>query len=63
MTTLKFTITGYWEADYSHYELDEEDAVQMANLDQEEYDEGGVSVYDVLDWAIDRDITVRIEPA
>jgi hypothetical protein len=59
MTTLRFTITGRYEAVPKHY--DTKIAARMAEIDQASYDDREVSVEEVLSWADERDIQVRIE--
>ena len=60
MTTLKFTIIGRYEADVEDYQ-DASTEEEMADLDQDAVDSGEVSLLDVITWAADRDISVKIE--
>lgn len=64
MTTLKFTIIGRYEADPDHYGNDdlEPTAEGMAALDQDEFDSGGISVHDVIEWAGAANVEVRFRP-
>lgn len=60
MATLKFTIVGRYEADPKAY--DTKNPHRMAEVDQDEVDSGSVSLGDLIEWAEDRDISVKIEP-
>jgi hypothetical protein len=59
MATLKFTIVGRYEAEPGNY--GSADPKIMASEDQEQIDDGDVGLADLIEWAGERDITVKIE--
>ncbi len=59
IATLKFTIVGRYEASSKDY--DTSDPAAMAELDQDSYDSGEVTLHDLIEWASDRDMSVKIE--
>jgi hypothetical protein len=63
MTPLKFTITGHYEADPEQYGESDEPLTpeRMAWIDQDEFESGGIGVYDILEWAGEKGVTVVIE--
>lgn len=54
---LKFTITGYYTADPRDYETF--DPVEMARIDQQNFEDGGVSLADVCDWTDEAWLTIE----
>lgn len=64
MTPLKFTIIGRYEAEAEHYgnEDREPTAEEMAAIDQDEFNSGGISIHDVIEWAGAANVEVKFEP-
>ena len=62
---IKVTVVGYYtvtEDEVSNYDLEEFDAVTMAEVDSRMVAEGKVSAHEIIDMWLDEDAVVTLEP-